>query len=214
MRAKFIYICVIAMFIMLIASNVFAVTGTVDFKANTNKIKTGETFTVTVSATSEEGINGINSKFSYDTEKLELIGTEIPNPSNWCNLGIDQDITFICNSKEHIKNADIYVLKFKVKENAKVGDILKVQTEDILLDTDVAKDSKITIPAKKVEVEVTGASTKGETTPKKLEPTNDGTLANGNIPQTGENAIIIIALAILGIVLAVIFRKKYLKYKM
>lgn len=145
---------IIVIFVILLTTVVFAASGAVTLKSNVNKVKIGDTFTVTLSATSEDGINGIDTKIIYDSSKLELISEGVVDSSKWSNLGTSPDITIICNSMLNIKNADIYTLQFKVKDNVTVGDTIKVETSSITLDTDLQTNSSITIPAKKVELTI------------------------------------------------------------
>ena len=130
MKTKIITANIIAIFIILLASISFAATGTVEFKSNTTEVKKGETFTVTLSATSEDGINGIDTKYTYDSEKLDLVSENVADTSNWSNIGASPDITIICNSTQSIKNADIYILTFKVKDNVSAGSTIKIKTTD------------------------------------------------------------------------------------
>ncbi len=65
MKTKIITANIIANIYNILASISFAATGTVEFKPNTTEVKKGETFTVTLSATSEDGINGIDTKYTY-----------------------------------------------------------------------------------------------------------------------------------------------------
>ena len=158
MKTKIITANIIAIFIILLASISFAATGTVEFKSNTTEVKKGETFTVTLSATSEDGINGIDTKYTYDSEKLDLVSENVADTSNWSNIGASPDITIICNSTQSIKNADIYILTFKVKDNVSAGSTIKIKTTDILLDTDAQTDSEVTITSKKLEITVKDSS--------------------------------------------------------
>ena len=64
----------------------------------------------------------------------------------------------ICNSTQSIKNADIYILTFKVKDNVSAGSTIKIKTTDILLDTDAQTDSEVTITSKKLEITVKDSS--------------------------------------------------------
>ena len=154
MKIKIITAIIIAILIMLLASISFAASGTVEFKPSTTEVKKGDTFTVTLSATSEDGINGIDTKYTYDSEKLELVNEKVVDTSNWSNMGTSPDITIICNSTQSIKNADIYILTFKVKDNVTSGSSIKVETTKILLDTDAQTDSEVEIPSKKIEITV------------------------------------------------------------
>ena len=167
MNTKVLIAGAVTVFTMAISSCTFAATGTVDFKASTNQVKKGDTFTVTLSAQTEDGINGVDTKYTYNSEKLELVSSTLSDSTKWTNLGSGQDITVISNSEQSVKNANLYVLKFKVKDNASVGDILKVETNEILLDTDAQENSEVSIGAKKVEVTVIESSSEE---PKQEEP--------------------------------------------
>ena len=229
MKIKIITAIIIAILIMLVASISFAASGTVEFKPSITEVKKGETFTVTLSATSEDGINGIDTKYTYDSEKLELINEKVADSSNWSNMGTSPDITIICNSTQSIKNADIYILTFKVKDNVSSGSTIKIETTKILLDTDAQTDSEVHIPSKKIEIIVKEVpednpnqnnkssiesgddepKTTTETSPTKSDPT----AAKGILPKTGENYVIISIFIIIAIVLSIIFHKKYFQYK-
>ena len=236
MKIKIITANIIAIFIIILASISFAATGTVEFKSNTNEVKKGETFTVTLSATSKEGINGIDTKYTYDSDKLELVSENVADSSNWSNIGASPDITIICNSTQSIKNADIYILTFKVKDNVSVGSTIKIEMTDILLDTDAQTDSEVTIPSKMIEITVKDSSEddsnennkdanevdseESKTTDKKIDTkTNtsinesDSNSASKMLPKTGENFVIIYGAVVLAIILSIVLYKKYMQHK-
>lgn len=76
---------------------VFATTETtVILEADKNEVKVGESFSVTIKATCPDGINGIDTTYSYDTEKLELVSGNVAN-SKFASLGIDNQISVISN---------------------------------------------------------------------------------------------------------------------
>ena len=156
MKAKVITVSIIVILIIILTNVTYAASGTVEFKSTIEQVKKGDTFTVTLSATSEDGINGIDTKYVYDSNKLELISENVVDSTKWSNLGVSPSITVICNSTQSIKNADIYALKFKVKDNVADGESLNIETTGILLDTDLQTDSELTIPAKKIEIAVVG----------------------------------------------------------
>ena len=167
MKLKVFTVIMIVIFAILFSSNVYAATGTVNFVPSTNQVKKGDTFTVTLSASSEDGINGVETKYTYNSEKLEFVSGNVVNTSNWLSMGTAPEITIICNSQEKIKNADLYTLTFKVKDSANVGDTIKVETNEILLDTDAQEKSEVNIGAKKAEVTVIESSSEK---PKDEEP--------------------------------------------
>ena len=167
MRSKVYIASIIAAFTILISSCAFAATGTVEFKPSTSQVKKGDTFTVTLSAQSDDGINGVDTKYTYNSEELELVSGTLADSTKWTSLGSGQDITVISNSEQSVKNANLYVLTFKVKDKVSVGDVLKVETNEILLDTDAQENSEVNIGAKKAEVTVIESSSEE---PKQDEP--------------------------------------------
>lgn len=233
MKAKLIIGNIIAIIIILLTSVTYAATGTAELKADVKEVKKGETFTVTLVVASEEGINGISTKYTYDTDKLELVSESLVDTTNWSNLGTSPELTIICNSTSSIKSADIYTLKFKVKDNVTAGNVATVETTDILLDTDAQSDSEVTISAKKVEVNVIEDKNNNTDDPGTNNPSNpndpnnsnntnnsgtntkkpDSTSSGSTLPQTGESNVIIYILIAISIIFSVISYKKYNEYK-
>lgn len=160
-------------FILLVITKSYAASGTVDLKINKTEVKKGEEFTVILNASSESGINGIDTKYMYDNENLELINANVVDSVNWSSLGTSQDITIICNSSQSIKNADIYMLTFKVKDSANVGIKTKIETTNILLDTDEESQSEIIIEPKSVEVLIINEDTENSLEEDNKENLND-----------------------------------------
>ena len=187
MKTKLIYVSIIAIMVILLSTISFASSGTVDFKANVNQIKKGKTFTVTLSVTSEEGINGIDTKYVFDSEKLELISESVIDSTKWVSIGNSPSITVICNSIDSIKKSDIYEIKFKVKDNVSVGDKIKIETTSILLDTDQATDSEVSIPAKKIEISVIEASKENQEETQKDTSKVENTAKNNNNSNVSDN---------------------------
>ena len=93
-------IMIIGFTILFILANIMtsyaATEATATLKANKTEVKAGETFTVTLSATCQDGINSIDTIYTYDTEKLELVSANVAS-SDFATLGTDNQITVICN---------------------------------------------------------------------------------------------------------------------
>ncbi len=104
-----------------------------------------------------------------DSEKLELVSENVADSTNWSNIGASPDITIICNSTQSIKNANIYILTFKVRDNVSVGSTIEIETTDILLDTDAQADSEVTIPSKKIKITVKDSSDEKSNEDKKIQ---------------------------------------------
>ena len=184
MKSKIITITFITIFTILLSVTSFASTGVVELKSSVTEVKKGDTFTVTLAATSEDGINAIDTTFTYNSEKLELVNEKLADSSKWSNLGTSPNITVICNSTESIKSADIYILTFKVKDNVIAGDILKIETNSIILDTDAQTNSEVAISEKKVEVTVLNSN---ESPQNKSENLNNGNNNNNNDNSNKDN---------------------------
>lgn len=153
MRNK-LNLLVISIILLLISTTMSkaAAISTATLKINKDKVKPGDTFTVTLSVTCEEGINGIDTMYSYDEDKLELVSASVKDSTNWSSLGADKQITVICNSTSKITTADVYVLTFKLKDTVEIGTTASISTTDILVDSDAATDSETTIKALNVLV--------------------------------------------------------------
>ena len=152
---KYIIFNIVILLVLSICTSVSATTDTiVGLKANNYQVKQGDTFKVTLSVSCEKGINGIDTTYAYDTSALELISANLINPSEWENFSQGARITILSNSVSKITNADIYEFTFKVKENATVGAVVKINTGKILFDTDEATNSEIEIEEKSVSITV------------------------------------------------------------
>lgn len=161
MKNKSIVIMLIIALIMSFSTiSLAASKATITIKASNANIKVGETFTVTLSASCEDGINGIDTKYSYDTTKLELVNAAVAN-STWASLGNEESITVICNSTSKITNSDIYILTFKIKEEVEVGEELEIAISETMLDSDAATNSVYTLESGKIKVIVSN-ETSGE----------------------------------------------------
>lgn len=160
MKKKLSIIAVVMLLILSICVNVQADSkATITIKVSNENIKVGDTFTVTLSATCDEGINGIDTTYTYDVEKLELVSANVSDANKWVSLGTDNAITAISNTSSKITNSEIYVLTFKIKENVKEGDKIEIATTKTMLDSDAATNSQYTIDGGKVEITVATETT-------------------------------------------------------
>ena len=154
---KKLVVGVIILSMLLFSINIVnAATGSATISSSKTSVKPGDTFTVTLSAKSEEGINGIDTTYSYDEDKLELLSAKVAN-DNWSNLGKAGTIQVIIVDGT-IKADDIFVLTFKVKDNATVGTTAKVNTSEIKIDTDAKQNNKVTESAKTVSINISSES--------------------------------------------------------
>lgn len=173
MKSKLISVVTIILLVLSIGITVQASSSAeISLIATSQKVKMGETFTVTLSATCSDGINGIDTTYSYDTDKLELISANVADSNKWASLGTDNQITVICNSSTKITEAEIYVLTFKVKETATAGDTANINISETLLDSDAATNSEVTLSEQQVSITVSGEN--GEEKPSEKPENGEG----------------------------------------
>lgn len=191
MTKKHFSIILIFVLIISLSISVFATSASVSLNANTSSSKVGETFTVTLSANCAEGINGLAGiKYSYDSEKLELIKSDVKD-SNFINMGSDNSIDLICNSSDKITSSDVYEFTFKIKDNVKLDSNATISISKFILDSDEATNSEVDIEARKIELSIGKdrvVSIKSNVT----ENSNSGDSSNSGFP-----VIIIIAVVVL-----------------
>ena len=158
MKRKLMIMGVVILLIITNSIAVFANTETtVTLQANKTEVKAGETFSVTLKGTCPDGINGIATTYSYNTEELELQNATVAN-TNYSDSSnkAENEIFIYTTSTEKITEADLYVLTFKVKEEVEVGSEVKVSIEETLLDSDAATDSEHTIEAQEITIDIIG----------------------------------------------------------
>lgn len=152
-------ISIFIMIILIIAAVVIpvqAATATVDLKSSSSTLKPGDAFTVTLSATCTEGINGIigneaNDGFNitFDSNKLELVSRESKILTD-ANEGTDT-IALAYFGNGTITSGDVYVWNFKVKDNAEVGNT-EIATTSIIVNA--LDGSEATIEPKRVTIQI------------------------------------------------------------
>ncbi len=179
--------------IMIIATILFSVnfvnaaTGSVNLNASSTSVKPGDTFTVTVSVNCEDGINGIQTTYSYDETKLELKSANVAS-TNWSSLGVGNAIEVISTSTSKLTSEDIYVLTFQVKATAEVGTTATVSIGETTVDSDlpVSSDPKFTEGAKTVTINIVSEpTTGGDTGNQDVDDPNDDN--GGNQPTTPDD---------------------------
>lgn len=240
MKKSIIILTIISTIMLLSFSSVYAATGKVTLKSSSSEVKPGDTFTVTISASCDNGINGVDTKFTYDTDKLEIESSAVAD-SKFSSLGSDQEITVINNTSDKITSADIWKITFKVKSTVKVGDSAKITMQDGTMDSDDSSNSNITIAGTSLSVKVGSAGNNNDNNKEenKIIPSSnekqsetssdsksssqtsqvsaaekDATTSSGKLPQTGATPvmlIIVVAVVILGIIFFIKSKKTRIK---
>ena len=189
MKKRLMVIGLAILFMLTSVVTCYAATETdVTLKLSKTEVKAGETFTVTLSATCPDGINGVVTTYSYDATILEYVSESVPN-DNYAFGGNkeEKEIFVYCTSTDSIQEADVYTLTFKVKDGAEANTTTQISITEATLDSDAATDSEHIIPAQDVTIKVvsdeeTPGKDEGETNP----PT-DGENGEQNPPTDGEN---------------------------
>lgn len=215
--------------ILSFAIGVNADTRSVSAVVNVNKVKKGDSFTVTISAVSDTPIDGMYTKFNYDTDVLELT-SKTPGTGYGDNSSSGEILVTNNSSGVAPTSGTLYTLTFKVLDNAKSGSTsISFSESELHLNLNgVVSEDKNDISSVSVTIESEGSDQGDENT---LTPSNNTSNTNTNsntsnnssnktdstkkdtkkIAQTGINDIVLISIAALSI-LATIFYISYKKY--
>lgn len=221
MKKKIGILMLTIMIILIGTITLNAADATATLKTDKTQAYKGDSFTVTVNVACEEGINGLQAKFSYDENRLELTESTVVDTSKWVNLGENPNLEIIHNSSETAKTADIVKLTFKVKENAELG-TAQITVSDIVVDSDAGTDSTKQIGTKEIQVKIVEKTAEpgdnepqqptepGDNEPQQPTVKKDDTQTGEKFPHTGTHSVIalIAVIAIFGI-LAVVKYNKY-----
>lgn len=121
---------------------------------NSQNVKPGETFSVAFSANCSEGINGVESKISYDEEILEFVELKVSDTTKWTNLGENLTAQILHVSNETVTESEIFTITFKVKESATIDATAVIKADSIVIDSEAQTNAKKEIEAQEIEVKV------------------------------------------------------------
>ena len=118
-------------------------------------VKKGETFTVKLSASSEDGINGVSGSYSYDESKVELVSVVVADSSKFSNMAGQgtKEIALMALNAGY-KNEDLLTFTFKVKDTAVENSDIVISFNDMEIDTYATSNPAITIGTKTVTAKV------------------------------------------------------------
>lgn len=221
MNKKLITIVATIMILFLSIVTVQAATGDVTLRATSETVKPGETFKVILAATSQESINGLDAKISYDNEKLELVSKSQMDSANWADLSVDNQITVLWNKPDTSTNsADIIEFTFKAKEVENSSATISIG--ETILSTNASENSNVNIGKRQISVKIEKVSSVPSTPTEPSEPSTPtepskpsnqtNNIKVDKLPKTGENQIILVAI-ILGLISVGILYTVCKKYK-
>ena len=159
MKLKKIIFCLTLIIMLVSCINVVnAADVSARLSTGSSSVKPGETFTVTISATCSDGINTLSTAIQYDKNVLELVNGAVSDSSKWINLGENEDINIFSNTRDNITYADLYLMTFKVKDTAQLGNTT-ISAGTITIDSNAESNSISTIDGEMVTINVseTGA---------------------------------------------------------
>ena len=172
MKSKIITMILVLVVALVGTSSVFARAEDVSATLVPSKtdVKPGETFTVTLHATCSEKINGIQTEYNYDSDVLEVVSANTAS-GNFANLGINNKIEVIANAPD-ITDADVFVITFKVKDDAKANTTTQISMPETLVASMEATDSNYYVPEQTITINIVGDSTEdpGTTDPDPEDP--------------------------------------------
>ena len=190
MKKKIVILTMVLLYIIFCRIPIFAVTATANLNPSKLTVKPGEVFTVTLSVTCQDGINGvIGIKYNYDKDKLDLVSEK--NGNNFFSLMNENSIFIMTNSTEKIVKADVYILEFKAKETITAQTTVNISVDDLLVDSDIATDSRTTVKGINtivtIKPEETSSTNTTENTNNTTENINNTTESTNNTTENINN---------------------------
>ena len=190
MKKKIVILTMVLLYIIFCRIPIFAVTATANLNPSKLTVKPGEVFTVTLSVTCQDGINGVvGIKYNYDKDKLDLVSEK--NGNNFFSLMNENSIFIMTNSTEKIVKADVYILEFKARETITAQTTVNISVDDLWVDSDIATDSGTTVKGINTTVtikpEETSSTNTTESTNNTTENTNNTTESTNNTTENTNN---------------------------
>ena len=152
MRKKLFLICIIVILILFSTTVNADSKATAKFVTDKTEVNVGDTFTITINVSCEDGINGMSAKYSFDEEKLELVSKNIGD--KFSDLSSAGEIVVIANEQTIVKEANICTFTFKVKDGTTTGINAEVKFTDIIVDSDAEENSEITIENQSISIKI------------------------------------------------------------
>lgn len=212
--------------------------------ANKTSIKAGEEITVTIGASDinmgENGINTLEGKINYDTNIFEAItSSSIQSLNNWTTTYNDESSTLngkflaVNLSSGTKENAQIFSVKFKVKETVTEEKNTKIEFKEI---TSNDGTNLVNVGDKAVTIKINSGNSNGTTDDSSKESNSENSITNGSnsnaenkitqnkvaatdnttaktiIPKAGKSiAIALLIIALVAVVIALGVKNKTMK---
>jgi len=178
-------------FIILICcfSFVYAAEGDVTLTSSNSTVKEGDTFTITVAAKNNAGLNGIDAKVEYDDNILELVESKLSDTTNWSEYDSFPKLTAMWKtSGSDTKSANIYEIKFKVK-NIGTNKSTSIKLTDIKLSLNSTDDITLSDITKTITLQTSSNNeSPGTDAPKPSSSNNPSKPSNNSSNNNGANS--------------------------
>ena len=174
-------------FIISMITTVYASTGNITWGASSGNVIIGKTFTVTLAATADSNIKGLQANLSYDTNKLSIESKTVGQ--GYFDASGSNEIAVGSTSSESLsQSATLYTITFKVLDTAAEGET-KISINNAILalveGQTEAINKEVTVNIKKDD---TTAGNQGGTNDENPTPEDKGDGSeSGNPSNDGNN---------------------------
>ena len=120
MMKKFLISLLSIIFIISMFTSAYAATGSINLGASSDTVIKGKTFTVTVAATADSNIKGMQSSLSYDTNKIS-IESKVAGQGYFDASGSNEIAIGSTSSESLAQSGTLYTITFKVLDTAEEG---------------------------------------------------------------------------------------------
>lgn len=227
---KILVVNLLLIFIILIFSSAYAANENVNLNTSSDSAVEGKTFTVTIEASADNNITGLQCDLEYDTNKLSIQSKSAG--TGFSDLSGTGEIAIVSTDSESLsKSGTLYTITFKVLEEAEIGETtISVKSVILALINENSEQENANIEDDGVVINIK-ADEEQDNPDEEKEPeilannvnsdnnisSNKNTSENDNkntikLPQTGVKNIRTIAVTIL-VGVSLIAYITYIKYK-
>lgn len=185
--------------------------------ANKTNVKIGDIVTLDVKVKCIQGIEALDAILDYDSIKLQLQENETEINSSFSNMsGKDEktgkyQLTVLSNTTSDIQEAKLITVKFKVLNNVKDGENIKISLKNIQIGD--SNDKWYEISEKNVQIKVySGANMENGNNGnigENIQQNVSETKVEGGLPHTGNNNLPKVLFTIILLFISMVTYKKY-----
>ena len=196
MKKKLLIVGLVIVLIMTIfninISNAATGTAEVTLEPSTLEVEQGGTFTIKVLASCDNGIGGLDTKYTYDDDELELVSANVLDSRKFAIVLSEEykNISILASQQDtSSEEIELFEMKFKIKDDVAVGTDILLNLEDMeIYDSTVLSDGDYNAEDVSYPIETKTATIrvieKASETPTTNEPTTNEPTTNE--PTTSE----------------------------